>query len=119
MKESFLHKVRFVVGSTAEENWKILSKAKQNHIWFHLDKSASPYVILEASFKELEKLVKKNPDVGSVKDFIYHAGKLCKENSKSKRMNNVTIIYTEVKNVSKGDVTGEAILKRGCKKIKI
>lgn len=96
-----------IIGQNAEDNWKILKEAKQNYIWFHLDNLSSPYVILQELIKD------------STKDQIYEAALACKENSKYKNIPQVTVIYTEVKNIKKGSKVGQAIIKsnKKCKKI--
>ena len=96
-----------IVGHNASNNWEILSKAKQNHIWFHLDNFSSPYVILQKTLKECTKNEIKN------------AATTCKKNSKYKNLPNVSVIYCEIKNVKKGSTVGQAIIKsnKKCKKI--
>lgn len=106
MKEVEYEGVNFIIGENAQDNWNLLSSSKQQWIWFHLDKFSSPYVILTESLKDL----KNNTYEKSWREYIVKAGLLCKENSKHKN-NKVKIIYTNVKNVSKGTSVGEAIIK--------
>ena len=106
MKEIEYEGILFLVGENAQDNWNLLTNSKQQWIWFHLDKVSSPYVILTKSIKDLknEQLEK------SWKEYIVKACLLCKENSKYKN-NKIKVIYTNVKNVSKGNSVGEAIIK--------
>jgi predicted ribosome quality control (RQC) complex YloA/Tae2 family protein len=83
------------VGESKQDNWNILSNAKQNELWFHLDKLSSPYVVIKHN----------NPP----NNIIQKACNLCKHYSKWN--GTVKVIYTKSKNVSKGDEIGEAIIK--------
>lgn len=90
-----------ICGKNAEDNWKILTDADQNDLWFHLEHFTSPYVILKV-------------DEGSsilLNDLINDAALLCKSKSKHKNGRNISVIYTKVKNVKKGDVIGEVDIK--------
>ena len=106
MKEIKYEGILYLVGENAQDNWKLLTSSKQQWVWFHLDKVSSPYVILTKSIKDL-----KNEHLDkSWKEYIIKACILCKENSKYKN-NKVKVIYTNVKNISKGNNVGEAIIK--------
>jgi len=101
MKQIQFNDVFFVIGQNQQDNWDILSQAKQNEWFFHLDKLPSCYVIVKTD--ELTTAL------------INHAAFLCKENSKFNMT--VKIIYTQVKNVSKGTKIGQAIIKGKTKNI--
>ena len=36
MKEIFINNIKCEIGNNAEENWKILDEANDNHLFFHL-----------------------------------------------------------------------------------
>ena len=36
MKEIFINNIKCKIGNNAEENWKILDEANDNHLFFHL-----------------------------------------------------------------------------------
>lgn len=112
MKEIEYEGITYHLGTNANDNWNILQNANQNWIWFHLDNEPSPYVILTESLKELKK--DKYPK--KWKSYIIKGGLLCKENSKYNNRK-INIIWTEVKNISKGTKPGEAIIKGKIKKI--
>jgi len=93
------------VGKNAQENWDLISNASQNDIWFHLGSGMpSPHVILKIpnnfSLKKIPKQV------------IYWCANLCKSNSKYSDIKKVTVIYTEIKNVSKGNTIGSVYTKK-------
>lgn len=79
------------VGETAQDNWDIIDAADSTDIWFHVKKFPSCHVILETD-SHLSKIHKS---------VLYYCAGLCKEGSKHKNARRVTIIYTEVKNVTK------------------
>ena len=94
------------IGKNAKENWKLLDSAEPDDIWFHLDNSSSPYVILEV--KNLDSIPSS---------IISDCAKLCKERSKSKDLKNVSVIYTTVSNLKKGDSLGSVYLSNTPNKI--
>ena len=106
--------VTFQIGSNAQDNWAILSNADQSWLWFHLDNLTSPYVILKESIKNLKSDIYILP----LTHYIYKGGSLCKEYSKFKNQK-VNFIFTEAKNVRKGEKIGEALVKGKVKKYKI
>jgi predicted ribosome quality control (RQC) complex YloA/Tae2 family protein len=86
------------VGETAQDNWDIIGDAENSDIWFHVDKFPSCHVILETDSTQLKKIHRS---------VLNYCASLCKEGSKQKNAKKVSIIYTEVKNVTinkKGDV---------------
>jgi predicted ribosome quality control (RQC) complex YloA/Tae2 family protein len=87
------------VGKNAKDNWNILDEAEPCDIWFHLENTSSPYIILEV----------KNYDIISL-DIITECAKLCKEKSKEKQSNKVSVIYTTVSNLKKGNNLGSVHL---------
>lgn len=98
-----INDIKYIIGLNAKDNWNIIDTAKQNYIWFHIDKLPSCHVIMESD------------DVS--KENIINGAILCKENSKYNMK--VSIIYTEVKNVKKGNIVGEVYVKNKCNKILI
>ncbi len=98
--------IQIQVGQTAEENWMLIDNAEQNDLWFHVEKQPSPHVI-----------IKVPPKVKLAKSTLNYAALLCKEHSKYAEINRVSIIYTEIKNVKKGEAVGSVLLKKKCQKI--
>lgn len=96
-------KYEITIGKNATENWNIISNSSQNDVWFHLEGMASPHVVLKNyrndKIKDIPKCV------------IIRCAYLCKENSKYKNIKKVTVIYTQIKNVSKGDTVGSVFTK--------
>jgi predicted ribosome quality control (RQC) complex YloA/Tae2 family protein len=90
------------IGQSASENWSLISDAKQNYIWLHLDNVSSPHVIIEHS----------DPP----KKCINYAARLCVEHSK---YNKGTVIVAMVKNITKGEEIGSVYVKKKLYTIKI
>lgn len=86
------------LGQNAIENDFILSKAKQNNWWFHLDSFPSGHCII---FSE-----EINNEVINI------AANMVKDNSKYKNLKNLKIIYLQVKNIKKTNEPGKVILKK-------
>ena len=101
----FIHDdIEFIIGENALDNWNLLDMSEQNWIWFHLDNHSSPYVILKMSLNKLKK--NKN----NWRSFLNHGAILCKENSKYSS-NKVNVIWTQIKNLTKGKTVGEVFIK--------
>ncbi len=93
------------IGNNAQENWDLISSATQNDIWFHLgDNRPSPHVILQIPENYKSTKIPKR--------VINRCCVLCKQHSKYENIKKVTIIYTEIKNVSKGDKIGSVYTKK-------
>ena len=106
MKEVEFEGINYIIGENAQDNWDILNDAKQNWTWFHLDNFSSPYVIMN----ECKKGIKNNKYEKTYIEYIKMGCLLCKENSKYKSQK-VKVIFTNIKNVSKGKNIGEALIK--------
>jgi predicted ribosome quality control (RQC) complex YloA/Tae2 family protein len=101
-----IHNYYANIGKNARENWNILDSSEKFDIWFHVENSSSPYVILE---------VKDNNPISH--EIIIECAKLCKNNSKCKNTKNTPVIYCEVSNLSKGINLGSVILKESPQKL--
>jgi len=89
------------LGNNAQENWILIDKSSANDLWFHLDGKPSPHVIL------------KIPNKGKIhKQTILYCGMICKQYSKYEFHKNISIIYTEIKNITKGKEVGSVHTKR-------
>lgn len=91
---------RFVVwiGTSKEDNWKLLDDSKAEYVFFHLASFPSCYVIL---------CTEENVDNA----VIYECARLCANNTKYRNMKNIRVDYTPVKNVKKGECVGEVYYK--------
>lgn len=97
MKTFVYNGCTFYVGRNAKENWDLLNRAEPDDIWVHLAGCPSPYVIIVSNTR-----IKMD-------DILYGCA-LCKTYSCKRDYNKITVNYTEIRNVKKGKVVGEAIL---------
>lgn len=86
-----------LIGQNDKENWKIIDDSSQKDLWFHVSSLPSSHVILKTNNID-EK------DIG--KQTLIHCAFLCKSNSKYSNHKKISIIYTSVKNLKKGDKPG-------------
>jgi predicted ribosome quality control (RQC) complex YloA/Tae2 family protein len=91
------------LGENAQENWDLLKNDKSS-MWLHLNNFPSGHCIITKSCLD------KNYN----KQIIMYGAQLIKEHSKYKNLKNIKVVYTELKNVKKGEVIGEVIIKK-CK----
>jgi predicted ribosome quality control (RQC) complex YloA/Tae2 family protein len=99
--QNYNDELEIKIGENAQDNWNIIDISSQNDLWFHLDNKPSPHVIL---------IVPKKIKVH--KQTILYCGMICKNNSKYNNNKNVSIIYTEIKNITKGEDIGSVITKK-------
>lgn len=112
MKVFTYENVEFTVGENDVDNWKIITIAEKNHIWMHLKDHPSPHVIINKSINELKIEAELN-GLSSYFNYLNYGAMLCKQRSSPKYrcMRNVTIIYTEIKNITLGRKAGEVFTK--------
>ena len=109
MKSYVYKNINFIIGNNAKENWQILDNMKdlnEDYLWFHLNSFASPYVIMNCTKNEMEKMYDKN----EIKEILEFGAKLCKDNSKYKFLNDLKILYMPLKKLEKGNKIGEVIV---------
>lgn len=92
-----------IIGENAQDNWDIIDQSDGNDIWFHVKESSSCHVILKTNNIDIDKINKR---------LLYLSAVQCKMNSKSKKNNNVEIIYTQIKNIKKSDEIGSVTTKK-------
>jgi predicted ribosome quality control (RQC) complex YloA/Tae2 family protein len=106
MKEKLLSDGEHIVwiGENAQDNWDIIEKIKQSNViavWFHVRDFPSAHIILKLGKKE--KLSKQ---------LINECAMICKNHSKYKNYPSIKIIYTDIKNISKGEDIGSVYTKK-------
>jgi hypothetical protein len=116
MKIVEFNNVKYYVGQSAKENWKLFDDSKKyndNYIWFHLDSFPSPYVIMYTTLVELQ-----NSDI-SVNQYLHFGAELCKENSKYKFLKDIKIMYVPIKKLTKTENVGEVDVAGKVKTLKL
>ena len=91
------NKIWFVVGKSAEENWKIISEAEKDYYWVHSENSPSAHVIIEIDVIQADE--------------IKYACQLCKINSKKIKESQNKYVMTQIKNIKFGSKPGEVYFK--------
>jgi len=88
----------FDIGKNQNENFDIIDNNEPNDLWFHAKDESSCHVICKLP-NDIEK---KN-----LRYIIKIGALLCKANTnKLKNVNNVPIIYTKLKNITKTEIAG-------------
>jgi predicted ribosome quality control (RQC) complex YloA/Tae2 family protein len=90
--------ITFHIGENQNENFDVIDLGKPHDIWFHANNISSCHVVAV-----IPEDIKKN----DLRYIIKIGALLCKSNTnKLKSLNNVDIIYSQVKNVIKTLVPG-------------
>jgi len=90
--------VVYYIGTNAVDNFAVIDMGDPHDVWFHAKGISSCHVV--AKFPE-------GFDKQTMRAIIKKGALICKQNtSKLKSLNNVEIIYTKVKNVTKTDKPG-------------
>lgn len=94
---------RFIVGQNAKDNFDIIDKADKNDYWFHVYNESSCHVICDLSTYTADAALDKK----ELRYVLKQGAVICKENfSKHKSNRDLTIVYTQIKNVVKTKVVG-------------
>jgi predicted ribosome quality control (RQC) complex YloA/Tae2 family protein len=87
----------FVVGKSAEDNWKIILNSNKEYYWVHAENVPSSHIIIEID--------------DPLEDEIKYACQLCKTQTKKIQNSSVQFIITQVKNIKLGSKPGEVYFK--------
>jgi predicted ribosome quality control (RQC) complex YloA/Tae2 family protein len=91
------NKTWFVVGKSAEDNWRIISEADKDYYWVHADGVPSSHIIIEIDMPLVEELK--------------YACELCRTQTKKMKDSSVKFVATQVKNIKLGSKPGEVYFK--------
>jgi predicted ribosome quality control (RQC) complex YloA/Tae2 family protein len=95
------HDYTIWIGQNSQDNWDIIDNASDYDIWFHLEEFSSPHIILRMTEDTKLKTVSKW--------LLIECAIVCKQRSSQKKVNKVSIIYTNIKNVKKAEKVGSVI----------
>jgi predicted ribosome quality control (RQC) complex YloA/Tae2 family protein len=86
-----------LIGTNKHENFQLIDESVETDIWFHVENEPSCHVILknDGQMRDIPKQV------------IKRGAYLCKINSKAKTQKECSIMYTQLKNVTKTKVIGQ------------
>jgi predicted ribosome quality control (RQC) complex YloA/Tae2 family protein len=98
------------VGQNAKENWQLIDDSEDWDLWFHVEDKPSGHVVVKEKLKKNNKIDIKNNFFGYPYELIVLASQYCKSQSKEK-YSKVSIIYTTINNIKKGNEIGSVITK--------
>lgn len=90
--------VYYDIGKNAQHNFDLIDNANSDDIWFHINNAPSTHIIAHTAGLNLNKK--------QLRQIIKSGALLCKQSSKYKSVNNVEIIYTQIKNITKQKTVG-------------
>lgn len=91
--------IEFWVGENAKDNFDIIDQAKPNDLWFHVSQRPSCHVV--AVIPEGKKYDKKQ-----LHKIIVQGSVLCKKHSKYDSIQKLSIMYSNIHNITKTDTVG-------------
>jgi hypothetical protein len=89
----------FRVGTSAADNWFMISCAEKDHWWVHLDGCPSAHAIIETEV------------IPTAEELHYARQRILERTPKAPRESRC--IYARVKDVERGSYVGEVTVKRG------
>jgi len=96
--------IPFYIGKNARDNFEVIDNGDPEDIWFHAKNISSCHVVVELPNQHLQ--------THELNEIIHIGAALCKENTqKLSKLSNVSIIYTELKNVVKTKTPGLVVTK--------
>jgi predicted ribosome quality control (RQC) complex YloA/Tae2 family protein len=97
--------ITFYIGQNQNENFEIIDKGNDNDFWFHANNISSCHVVA---------IIPENINKKELRYIIKMGALLCKINTnKLKSLNNVKIVYTQIKNIEKTNIPGCVKIKNG------
>jgi predicted ribosome quality control (RQC) complex YloA/Tae2 family protein len=101
--QALKREIVFHIGKSQNKNFDVIDKVSNDDLWFHAKDISSCHVVCE---------IPDDIDKKDLRYIIKMGALLCKNNTnKLKTLQNVRIIYTRIKNVTKTDVAGCVIAK--------
>ena len=98
--ENIVDDVIYYIGTDAKDNFDVIDKGKPNDYWFHANNCSSCHIVA--------KLPEWIHNKRELKTILKRGALLCKQNTnRLSRSDNVEIVYTKVKNVTKMKVAGQ------------
>jgi hypothetical protein len=90
--------VIYYIGTSAKDNFAVIDMGRHDDYWFHCSNCSSCHVVVQVP----DKIDKR-----CLKTILKHGALLCKQHTnKLSNCDKVEIIYCQVKNVVKTDVSG-------------
>jgi predicted ribosome quality control (RQC) complex YloA/Tae2 family protein len=87
----------YVIGKSAQDNWRIINNADKNYYWVHANNVPSSHIIIEIDIP--------------IDSEIEYACNLCKNQTKIVKDSKIEYIVTQIKNIKLGSKPGEVYFK--------
>ena len=107
MKTLFIDNLELKIGSNQLENQVLIDKMEDKHTWFHIDNLPSAHLTIPVSFENLKK-----------KD-IHRIALELKKNSKYKKYNSISVIYTHRDSLKLTNTPGKVFITGKKQSIKV
>jgi hypothetical protein len=96
--------VVYYIGTNANDNHSVIDKGTPDALWFHIANVPSCHVVVN---------LPPDFDKNDLRSIIKKGTLLCKQNTKRvANLDNVEIMYTPIKNITKTHVAGEVLVSK-------
>ena len=96
--DNIVDDVVYYIGTNASDNFDVIDKGRSDDYWFHAKDFSSCHVVVQ---------LPDDIDKRGLRTIIKRGAMICKQNTpKLLQLDNIEIIYTRVKNITKTDVLG-------------
>jgi hypothetical protein len=90
--------ITFYIGQNKNENFDVIDKGTPNDLWFHANETSSCHIVA---------IIPKDISNKEQKYIIKAGALLCKKyTNKLKALREIEIIYTQIKNIEKTQISG-------------
>lgn len=107
MKNISVDGIEITIGQNQDENQRLLEEMKPEHSWFHIENLPSAHLTIPISYETIKK------------QSIYRIALELKKNSKYKKENNISVIYTHRKHLKLTNTPGKVITQNKIQRIKV
>lgn len=98
--------MNYVIGKSPDENTRIVENSEPDDIWFHIANTSSAHLVLKNDNKESIENLRKN-------GVIYQMARALKmSHSKLRKMRDIEVNYTYIKNVTTTSTPGLVTIKK-------
>ena len=107
MKNFTIDGIEVKIGSNQLENQQLIDEMEPEHSWFHIEEYPSAHLTIPVSFKDLKKQT------------LYYIALELKKNSKYKKVNCISVIYTHRKSLKLTNTPGKVFVTGKINAIKV
>lgn len=107
MKILNINDIELKIGSNQQENQQLIDEMEPEHSWFHIDNLPSAHLVIPLSYLKLDNRT------------LYAIALELKKNSKYKKYNSLSIIYTHRKSLKLTNTPGKVFITGKINTIKV